>query len=768
MSIRGIPKDSRDWFDFAIQLAPERSSQEKDAQRSGQKTIMYIEKEILDELRLALSKRDFFRIIKNFELFWLAFCYAFYQSSPPHPAFQVSLEGSRLKITGTDTVISLLQGIIEDAGQVFAEGLARKEHFTIKVLGDRQEKFLRDAHRSFPSYDLSDEQRCCRDIVVQSFGCLAKLVGAVSSLPRSNIEVLNYYDSVVEQEICLCDIYWVDPIHQILPEEPLERSSVEYLLYPLYEVQKFSDWTLAGSEGKLKVDSTILFVRGGLAIQRIMKRCLEEEQEKVLSLEGASASTVKAFAEYLYAGEISPQFASKHRVLLDELLQIAYRYDCQALIDSCTNLISTFASYAVVDQIKALAAQYKNDHLKKLCQIISERYATVETSPISLKDCWMDISCIFEMLDQERVSPILLNKDLFWLLFCKEFSRSPKFLKSDRFDVICKGRALLINGKESDIEFLRKLIEEFRVLLAKAYLEERNCIICFLSYAQGLAVFREKASEIDLSSELKERNSPSYDSSHLCHRFIFPVLNKLCDRVGAQCFFAQGFQMVVYSTEGQKSFKSTNEFIIQWLDISYPIELIKIPPRPPFGELLYELYERRELVDFTLSVENEIFRKVHASILLAYGGKMRKMMLESSLEKTLALSGISSETLDTFIKYLYLGPNGLSLEKISKDSLGELYCLAKTYQILHLIDCCVNFICLNSSFDDIERIQKLIERHYSAPLDRLQKYLTSSPFLELGEAQDSPNYGESASRPLGGFPDDTEFVSPYALFLHKV
>ncbi len=337
-----------------------------------------------------LERQDFETIIKDRELFWLAYCKAVFphQNKKALDSFFVFIEGTNINISGEGHTIKKTQDVIEELRAFFVEGLkSRKtfEIFIVPLLSDclfRKESPLIDLRYINSGY--CTEWYC--DFIKPALPQLAEFCGALYTEDRKNqlLKTHDYFPLLIK-EVQVIRINWQKQFHLIYPISPKcipEQEELGKALYSLYQKQQFCDFSLKTKDQTIKVHSNLLYVYGGPVFQGLLTSNMKETIDKAISFAEYSQSTVEAFIDFIYLGgkAFSEKMISSNQqntIDLFELFELANTYQIETLIDCCTNLISLMTTKQDLEIIEQLATTYNNKHLKQLCDYLSPEKNTL-------------------------------------------------------------------------------------------------------------------------------------------------------------------------------------------------------------------------------------------------------------------------------------------------------------------------------------------------------------------------------------------------------
>jgi len=335
-----------------------------------------------------LSQKDFEAIIKDPDLFFLAYCRAlfFNQNKKEARAFLVSIEGQNVTVSGSEPIILEVQKKVEEIRQFFVEGNERQENVAFLVARKATYVFLR---KESPVIDLcgDDLSYFWYDPFIESaLPKLAELCGAsYIQDKKKQLAVLYRDDTPSSLEVQVVKINWKEDVHLVYPISPKvipEQEEMRKALYALYQKQQLCDFSLICKDGAVKIHSSLLFLFGGPVFQNLLTSEMKETQDKIILLAEYSQSTIRAFMDFVYLGgrafsEKVISSNSQETTNLFELFEFANLYQVKALIDCCTNLISLVATKQDLEAMQYLANLYDNEHLKLLCEHLSPKENTV-------------------------------------------------------------------------------------------------------------------------------------------------------------------------------------------------------------------------------------------------------------------------------------------------------------------------------------------------------------------------------------------------------
>ncbi len=340
-----------------------------------------------DRLESCLQKKDFETIIRDSELFWLAYCKALlpFQDERKSDEFLISNEGKNIIVSGIRNTIKEINNVIKEIREFFIECLNRKVIFNIVVINETNDIYIR---KESPLISLVDNnQRSCfqplyYDFVKPALQKLAEFCGACYTEDQKSLNIQPILDDFAPQmKNCeIIHISWKEDIHcvyPILPKTIPARQDANEALYLLYQKQEFCDFCLVSKENQtLKIHSALLYVHGGPILQNLLTSGMKETANKTIIFPDYSQNAIRAFIEFIYLGgqafseKMSSTEEGKELDLL-ELFEMAHTYQINTLIDCCTNLMSLSATKENLEIIKKYAALYKNEHLTSLCEYLS-------------------------------------------------------------------------------------------------------------------------------------------------------------------------------------------------------------------------------------------------------------------------------------------------------------------------------------------------------------------------------------------------------------
>lgn len=331
-----------------------------------------------DKLDICLDMNDFETIIKDQNLFWLAYCKAAFphQTKKMSPFFSISINGKNINFSGQAEIIKEILIFIEELRHFFVEGFESKTSFEILVV------------KRFDDYLIRKESACI-DLKNAPFGCyevsyhnyiepalpkLAEFCGAIYTGTKKNQEVK--YNTTKTVKAPVIQINWTKfHVYSITPKLIPELKEMSKAFYSLYQNQQLCDLNLLSSDTTLKVHAAVLYLYGGAVFQKLLTTDMKETAEQSITFADYSGSTIKAFMDFIYLGGKTFQekaitaFNNNNNDPFDlvELLDFAHSYQQETLIDCCTNLLSLSSTKNDLATLSKLATLYDNQHLKTLC-----------------------------------------------------------------------------------------------------------------------------------------------------------------------------------------------------------------------------------------------------------------------------------------------------------------------------------------------------------------------------------------------------------------
>ncbi|MDP1608489.1 MAG: BTB/POZ domain-containing protein [Chlamydiales bacterium] len=337
----------------------------------------------LSTLESAIAKKKYGKIIKDPDLFWLAFCKASskIERKPYDLIFSIFIQEKTLTINGRKDVIFAIQQFIKEMQEFFIKNLDKKNNFTILPILSGTNYYISEKAKIIDIIDLT-EYRCSllprvsitqfENYIRPCMEAFCRSIGAsCSNTPVSQKISFHSHFSAINQEIEAFEINWVKEKRFIYPIDPVKippRENLQQSMHSLYRENILCDFSVIAKDGALQVHSVIFFTYGGKIIQNMFTHKTKESAEKTISFTDFSLSTVKAFVDFLYLGEkaFEPEAFLERNVNLYELFTMAHLYQVEPLIDSCTNLISLFSDIEDLEEIKHLVNIYQNKHLEEL------------------------------------------------------------------------------------------------------------------------------------------------------------------------------------------------------------------------------------------------------------------------------------------------------------------------------------------------------------------------------------------------------------------
>jgi hypothetical protein len=141
-----------------------------------------------------------------------------------------------------------------------------------------------------------------------------------------------------------------------------------------------------------------------------------------------------------------------------------------------------------------------------------------------------DISELNLLLSNNNFNEIIHDSNLFWLAFCKSFSKFSQEQKG-YFDVFPNGDSLEINGSPYILKHLHRCLKEIRKIFVNNQINSSFAILPITKMAT--CFIREKIEVIDLRDWLDERSLPI--ENFFFEAYIRPYMKVFCSSLGANC-----------------------------------------------------------------------------------------------------------------------------------------------------------------------------------------------------------------------------------------
>lgn len=340
----------------------------------------------LEKLNMYLERKDYEPIIKDPDLFWLAYCKAIlpHQKKEEVEYFFVSIVDKNVSYLGKETIIKKMQNMIEEIRKFLLEGLESKINCEILVIEDLVTCYLR---KESPLIDLTEERigyskSLYHTFIKPALPNLAEFCGAIYAKDTKNQLVKQYTlspASIISVEVI--QINWQKESWLVYPIPPKlipQQEEMGKALYSLYQKQQLCDFSLVSKDNIIQVHSSLLYIYGGPVLQKLLTSDMKETIDKVISLADYSHTTVQAFIEFIYLGgkgfsEKVVSSNNQNTINLFELFELANAFQIENLIDCCTNLITLVANKQDLKVIQHLASLYGNKHLEQLCEHLSSK-----------------------------------------------------------------------------------------------------------------------------------------------------------------------------------------------------------------------------------------------------------------------------------------------------------------------------------------------------------------------------------------------------------
>lgn len=342
-----------------------------------------------DKLDMCLERKDCESIIKDPDLFWLAYCKTIFphQNKKDGWSFSVSIEDKNISFSGKDHTIEKMQEMIEEIRKFLLEGLESKKNCEILVIERlgyfylrKESEFIDVVHTPVGYPD-----GWYHNGIKAALPNLAELCGAIyTEAKKSQLVQVHSLLPAEIKSVPVIRINWQEESHLVYPIPPTfipEQEEVGKALYCLYQKQQLCDFSLASKDNTIKVHSSLLYIYGGPVLQKLLTSDMKETVDKVVSFPEYSQNTVQAFIEFIYLGGrgfSEKVVASKNQNTINlfelfDLFEFANTYQVKNLIDCCTNLITLVANKQDLKLIQNLADFYDNKHLKQFCDYLSHK-----------------------------------------------------------------------------------------------------------------------------------------------------------------------------------------------------------------------------------------------------------------------------------------------------------------------------------------------------------------------------------------------------------
>jgi len=319
-----------------------------------------------------------------------------------------------------------------------------------------------------------------------------------------------------------------------------------------------------------------------------------------------------------------------------------------------------------------------------------------------------------KLLHTDNVS-IISDEKLFMDLFYEVFI-SLNIGDEDQFYVVRNGLNFKVYGSDHIIKSLQFFVNLFRILINDNLRKNRNFSISFVEIANGIFI-TETSDIIDLTNWLTNKHKTM---NFVFEGYIKPCLAPLCKRlqiITNEKYINQKIRKDKYTKTPNIS--STYTIDITFRKDVYNTYLITpkiIEKRNDLQNDMYILFKKQILCDFKINIKDKTLY-VHSQILYIYGGPVLKSMmmtkLKESINKMIDLSDYSSVTINTFVDYLYLGPDYIDVTFMDENNvdINELFHLAHFLQIDDLMNHCINLYNLSATIDDSENILELYHEY---------------------------------------------------------
>lgn len=325
------------------------------------------------------------------------------------------------------------------------------------------------------------------------------------------------------------------------------------------------------------------------------------------------------------------------------------------------------------------------------------------------------LSVVDDCLVRNDCDTILLDKDLFWLAFCKALASNKDREVRCRFEVSLHQNSVKIWGSDDLIEKTQCFVEELRLF----FLDSSKNRLDFEVFAVkdcGCCHLLKESPIFDLSQVNDSEYSYLWYSS-----LIKPALPELARFCGA--VYSEEHKKITVRTSDYTQVENCEAIQVNWLaerPLVYLIPPKNIPVQIPNQDI------GSQPCDFILSSADKQ-TNIHSSVLLLNAGPVIQKMLSTQMkeaeEHMIMFSEYSQDTVDNFIQFLYHGGQSLLSYNQEISHLVELFEFANTYQIEALIDCCTNLFCAFATQDDLEILTDLVDKYDNNHLKLLLDHL---------------------------------------------
>ncbi|MDP1880842.1 MAG: BTB/POZ domain-containing protein [Parachlamydiaceae bacterium] len=658
-----------------------------------------------------INKKYFEKIIKVEKLFLIAYGNALYsnQNIKNKAHFWVSPEDKNifLSFSGKNNIVKATFKFIERMRKFLLEGLQNKENVEILLIKKHSNVYLECSKPIIKINSKKYYNNYYKKFIEPSLVDLADILGAIF-FQTKRMQKIESSLQIHTKEVEVLQFIWKRTHHFIylIPPISFETNNNNFNMYSLFLDQKFCDFDLKSKDESIKIHSSIVYLHGGPIFSQ---KCTIEKSFKIK--DHYSIKVIKTFIKFIYfPGDefIKHMTTCKDDFELIELYQFSKFYKIKLLRDCCINLMGLFE--------KSIALKKLNKP-EVLMNHLDSEYETFE-----LYDC----------LKRNDFKKIISNKNLFWLAYCKAYSKY-SMKKKGRFYVSVDENSIKFYG--SIIKSLQKIIEKIRVFFLKGMETKSNFEILVLSV--GNYCFLKQPSESNNEENLGH-------SSCNFSKYIQYVLKEFAEIFGL--YFNQFIkENCIIQNTNKILIKNVYKLYFSWPSekpIIYPFTPKFIPPVDLIQISLFKLYQQKVFCDFKIKTKKHLF-KVHASILYINGGAIIQKILTINMNEKkrnqILFENYSRSTIHSFIHFIYLGENAFSeyyfsYLKQSKRTIIDLYKLlsfAHCFQIDSLINCCTNLISLIVTKKNIKTIKYFANLYSNEHLKILHKNLLD---------EETPNY----------------------------
>lgn len=316
----------------------------------------------LSKVNDLLDSHNFASIIRNKELFWLAFCKIASRNKVTYRPVALYCDELTLWFIH-DYNYNRLRKAIEKLRSIFNNHFDNKKHFTFSAISH-----LNGVYFALPSpsiditsqnkYEIHFNNLIKPNLIkfAESLGCFCKI--------SDYLQVVKEGTSISENISYLISIIWGR-----IP--PLKIADHSFNI-----ADQACDVKLKSAQGIKFVHSQALLLFGGDAFKTMLAAPMKESNAREIDLKLFSHECISDFVDFIYSGhdKVFEKKLSQESFNYFELFCFAHTYLNQPLINCCINWINILAQPADYQYLAKFAEQYDNDDLRYICLELQKEY----------------------------------------------------------------------------------------------------------------------------------------------------------------------------------------------------------------------------------------------------------------------------------------------------------------------------------------------------------------------------------------------------------